>query len=103
MTDGYERVTAELRRLDDELAAAVTLPSVDTVIRRAGTLNRASTAAAAAVLTVGALGATTAIAQLPVPGPFVDPAAAPPPDAPASRMGVGASLPVVEEAPASVE
>lgn len=46
MTDGYERITDELRRLDDELAAAVTLPSVDAVIRRASTLNRASTAAA---------------------------------------------------------
>ena len=46
-----DRVTDEFRRLDDELAAAVTLPSVDSVIRRAGTLNRASTAAAAAVTT----------------------------------------------------
>ena len=76
MTDGYERITDELRRLDDELAAAVTLPSVDTVIRRARTLSRASTAAAAAVLTVGALGATTAVAQLTVPGPVVDTASA---------------------------
>ncbi|MGH8966403.1 MAG: hypothetical protein ACRDXB_13900, partial [Actinomycetes bacterium] len=71
MTDGYERVTDEFRRLDDELAAAVTLPAVDTVIRRASSLSRANTAAAAAVLTVGALGATTAIAQITLPAPEV--------------------------------
>src|SRR5919108_4229178 len=76
MTDGYERVTDELRRLDDELAAAVTLPAVDTVIRRAGTLNRTSTAAAAAVLTVGALSATTAVAQVTVPVAHADAAGA---------------------------
>ncbi|MCU1662942.1 MAG: hypothetical protein JWR58_3007, partial [Pseudonocardia sp.] len=44
MSDTFDRVTEEFRRLDDELAAAVTLPAVDSVIRRAGTLNRASTA-----------------------------------------------------------
>lgn len=58
-----DRMTDEFRRLDDELSAAVSLPSVDSVIRRAGTLNRASTAAAAAVLTVGGLGGITAVAQ----------------------------------------
>jgi hypothetical protein len=104
VTDGYERITDELRRLDDELAAAVTLPSVDTVIRCASTLNRASTAAAAAVLTVGALGATTVIAQFTVPDPAVGTAAAVTPGAaPSERFGIGASLPVVEQVPAPVE
>lgn len=63
MTNTLTRVTDEFRRMDDELAAAVILPAVDAVIRRAGTANRASTAAAAAVLTVGALGGITAVAQ----------------------------------------
>ena len=58
-----DRVTDEFLRLDDELSVAVALPSVDSVIRRAGTLNRTSTAAAAAVLTVGGLGGITAVAQ----------------------------------------
>jgi hypothetical protein len=61
-SSAFDRITDEFRRLDDELAAAVTLPAVDSVIRRAGTLNRASTAAAAAVLTVGALGLATELA-----------------------------------------
>ena len=63
MTAAFDRMTDEFRRLDDELSAAVTLPPVDAVIRRAGALNRASTAAAAAVLTVGGLGGITAVAQ----------------------------------------
>ena len=46
MTDPFSRMTDEFRRMDDELAAAVTLPPVDNVIRRAGAVNRASTAAA---------------------------------------------------------
>ena len=51
--DRHARVSQELRELDDELAAAVELPPVDSVIRQAGRTARASTAAAAAVLTVG--------------------------------------------------
>ena len=62
MSEPFRRVADELRRLDDELAAAVTLPTPDSVIRRAGVLTRASTAAAVAVLSVGALGAMTAVA-----------------------------------------
>ena len=40
-------VSRELRALDDELAEAVELPPVDSVIRQAGRTARASTAAAA--------------------------------------------------------
>ena len=54
MSVDVQWVSRELRRLDDELAAAVDLPPVDSVIRQAGRTARASTAAAAAVLTVGA-------------------------------------------------
>ena len=103
MTDGYERITDELRRLDDQLAVAVTLPAVDAVIRRAGTLNRTNTAPAAAVLTVGALSATTAIAQITVPAPAIHTAAAVSPGrAPVTSADSDASLPVVEQAPAQV-
>ncbi len=61
------KLTSEFRRMDDELAASVALPAVDSVIRRAGTANRATTAAAAAVFTVGSLGGITAVAQASTP------------------------------------
>ena len=67
MSEPFRRVAEELRRLDDELAAAVTLPTPDSVIRRAGVFNRASTAAAVAVTSVGALGAMTAVASVTTP------------------------------------
>ena len=63
MTGAYNRLSNAFHRLDDELAAGVPLPSVDAVIGRAGTLNRASTAAAIAVVSVGALGGVTAVAH----------------------------------------
>jgi hypothetical protein len=75
VSDTLQRMTDEFRRLDDELAAAVTLPAVDKVIRRAGSMNRASTAAAAAVLTVGTLSGLTAVAQASTPAPSSDVAA----------------------------
>ena len=46
MTGADNRLSDAFHRLDDELAGGVPLPSVDSVIGRAGTLNRASTAAA---------------------------------------------------------
>jgi outer membrane biosynthesis protein TonB len=61
------KLTSEFRRMDDELAASVALPAVDSVIRRAGTTSRATTAAAAAVFTVGSLGGITAIGQASTP------------------------------------
>jgi outer membrane biosynthesis protein TonB len=61
------KLTSEFRRMDDELAASVALPAVDSVIRRAGTTSRATTAAAAAVFTVGSLGGITAVAQASTP------------------------------------
>jgi len=61
------KLTSEFRRMDDELAASVALPAVDSVIRRAGTTSRATTAAAAAVFTVGSLGGVTAVAQASTP------------------------------------
>ncbi|MDT7552914.1 MAG: hypothetical protein QOI16_1450, partial [Pseudonocardiales bacterium] len=63
MTNTQGRLSHEFHRLDDELSAGVPLPSVDAVIGRAATLNRASMAAAIAVLAVGALGGVTAIAH----------------------------------------
>ena len=71
MTDTHW-VSQELRELDDELAAAVELPPVDTVIRQAGRTARASTAAAAAVLTVGALGGVTAVTHVGDPASVAD-------------------------------
>ena len=65
-------VSRELRALDDELAEAVELPPVDSVIRQAGRTARASTAAAAAVLTVGALGGVTAVTRVGEPAPVAD-------------------------------
>ena len=56
MTESFHGVADELRRLDDHLAAAVPLPAPDTVIRKAGAVNRASTAAAVAVTTTSASG-----------------------------------------------
>ena len=63
MTSTQGRLSHEFHRLDDELSAGVPLPSVDAVIGRAATLNRASMAAAIAVVAVGALGGVTAIAH----------------------------------------
>lgn len=63
MTGAHNRLSDAFHRLDDELSSGVPLPSVDAVIGRAGTLNRASTAAAVAVLSVGALGGVTAVAH----------------------------------------
>jgi hypothetical protein len=63
VTTTQGRLSHEFHRLDDELSAGVPLPSVDAVIGRAATLNRASMAAAIAVLAVGALGGVTAIAH----------------------------------------
>jgi outer membrane biosynthesis protein TonB len=63
VTNTQGRLSHEFHRLDDELSAGVPLPSVDAVIGRAATLNRASMAAAIAVLAVGALGGVTAIAH----------------------------------------
>jgi hypothetical protein len=63
VTGANNRLSDAFQRLDDELSSGVPLPSVDTVIGRAGTLNRASTAAAVAVLSVGALGGVTAVAH----------------------------------------
>ena len=66
---------ARLRELDEDLTRAVALPPIDSVRRQATTLNRTTTAATAAVLTVGALGAITIAAQtlattaLPLPIP----------------------------------
>ena len=63
MTGAHHRLNDAFHGLDDELSAGVPLPSVDAVIGRAGALNRASTAAAIAVLAVGALGGVTAVAH----------------------------------------
>jgi hypothetical protein len=63
VTGAHNRLSDAFHRLDDELSSGVPLPSVDAVIGRAGTLNRASTAAAVAVLSVGALGGVTAVAH----------------------------------------
>ena len=68
--EALTRVTDEFRRLDDELSAVVTLPSVDDVIRHAGSTSRASTAAAVAVIAVGALGGVTAAAAPSTKGKF---------------------------------
>lgn len=105
--DALSRVTDEFRRLDDELAAAVTLPSVDDVIRHAGSTNRASTAAAVAVIAVGALGGVTGVAQI-VNAPVVQvaPVAAASGDTvpvlPESSSGE-APVPVEEVVPAPVD
>lgn len=63
MTQWEDQVTDAMRRLDDDVAAAVALPPVDAVIRRAGAHNRVAAAAAVAVATVGALGGITVVAQ----------------------------------------
>jgi hypothetical protein len=81
VTDAFDRMTDEFRRLDDELAAGVAPPAVDTVIRRTGALNRASVAAAAAVLTIGALVVSSAAPPSPSPSPSpTAPPTAPPGD-----------------------
>ena len=72
MTVDVHWVSRELRALDDELAEAVELPPVDSVIRQAGRTTRASTAAAAAVLTVGALGGVTAVTRVGEPAPVTE-------------------------------
>ena len=98
MSEPFRRVADELRRLDDELAAAVTLPTPDSVIRRAGVFNRASTAAAVAVLSVGALGAMTAVASVAAP---VVPAATVAP--PASVVSAGPLTSTTTPAPVTTE
>ena len=100
MTDTHW-VSQELRELDDELAAAVELPPVDTVIRQAGRTARASTAAAAAVLTVGALGGVTALTHVGDPASVEDAApvsveAAAPPSA--STTSTTSTIPTTESA-----
>lgn len=105
MTAVPGRMSEEFRRLDDELAGAVGLPSVDAVIRRTGMLNRASTAAAAAVITVGALGGLTAVAQASVgrPSPAaVVAAAGPSTTAPSSIVVTTPAPPVTTAAPVPV-
>lgn len=77
-----QRVADELWSLEDELAAAVTLPEVDTVIGRNASFNRVSAAAAAAVLAIGTLGAvtlTSGIAAGPVRASSTDPVLITPP------------------------
>jgi hypothetical protein len=84
MTTSFDLAAAALRRLDEDLTRGVILPPVDSVIRRADAMNRTTTAATAAVLTVGALGAVTVVAQSVVSGAVPMPvpvalAPAPPP------------------------
>ncbi|MBO4241473.1 hypothetical protein GSF26_27500, partial [Pseudonocardia alni] len=72
--NGFADIDREFHRLDDVLAAAVPLPAVDDVISRAAGARRATSAAAAAVLTVGSLGGITAVATAAAPGgSFVGP------------------------------
>ncbi|MDT7644896.1 MAG: hypothetical protein QOC75_1896, partial [Pseudonocardiales bacterium] len=84
MTGNVNLGAAALRRLDEDLTQSVMLPPVDAVIRRASSMNRTTTAATAAVLTVGALGAVTVVAQsvvsgaVPLPAPVALSAAPPP-------------------------
>ncbi|MDQ2706598.1 MAG: hypothetical protein M3Z25_02710 [Actinomycetota bacterium] len=68
MNTSFDLAAAALRRLDENLTRGVVLPPVDAVIRRADAMNRTTTAATAAVLTVGALGAVTVVAQSVVSG-----------------------------------
>ncbi|HEY0578083.1 MAG TPA: hypothetical protein VGD73_28610, partial [Pseudonocardia sp.] len=92
MNENVNLGAAALRRLDEDLTRAVMLPPVDAVIRQANAMNRTTTAATAAVLTVGALGAVTVIAQsvvsgaVPLPAP-VALSAAPPPALSAAPSG----------------
>ena len=80
MTGAHDRLSDAFHQLDDELSSGVPLPSVDAVIGRARTLNRASTAAAVAVISVGALGGVTAVAHAGVrPVAVAETVAAPPP------------------------
>jgi hypothetical protein len=59
MTAWDEDKTAALRALVAELASSVATPAVSTIARRAGSQHRATSAAAIAVLAVGALGGIT--------------------------------------------
>lgn len=77
--------TARLRSLDEQLTSQVVLPPVDSIVRRAANTERSRTAATAAVLTVGALGGVTVLAQamatdaIPLPVPVaLAPVASPP-------------------------
>ncbi len=102
----YSDIDRAFVRLDDVLAASVPLPAVDEVIGRAPSVRRASSAAAAAVLTVGSLGGITAVATAAAPQ---DSAASPPsamaspstgaPSAPLSPLAAN-PLPASPAAPA---
>src|ERR1700761_4666371 len=73
--DYYGPSSGGLRTLDEDLTRSVLLPPVEMIIHRADAMNRTTTAATAAVLTVGALGAVTVVAQsvmsgaVPMPAP----------------------------------
>ncbi|MBV9312221.1 MAG: hypothetical protein JO100_00500 [Pseudonocardia sp.] len=75
MSEPFDLPAAALRLLDEDLTQSVMLPPVDVVIRRAEGMNRTTVAATAAVLTVGALGGVTLVAQsvmsgaVPLPAP----------------------------------
>jgi hypothetical protein len=81
-----EDKSAALRSLVAELASSVGTPGVSTIVRRAGSQNRATSAAAIAVLAVGALGGVTiavsAIGEPAASTPMETAVAAPPTTAP---------------------
>ena len=100
MTGAHDRLSDAFHQLDDELSSGVPLPSVDAVIGRAGTLNRASTAAAVAVISVGALGGVTAVAHAGVrPVAVAETVAAPPPPPPTTTTTTPTPAPVVAAPP----
>jgi hypothetical protein len=75
VSDDPDSAVSALRHLNEDLVQTVRLPPVDRVVARAAGMNRANTAATAAVLTVGALGAVTVIAQSALSGGVPLPAA----------------------------